>query len=293
MILSIGEILVDEIEYKKDDKTIIEKHLGGAPLNLAYAVKKAKGTSGFIGAIGNDYNGEYLNREAHKLDLDYLYLQKVKYSTTVARNTVTDNESHFAFIRDNSSDYHLNSKNIDLNVFKNLKIMNIGTLMLNTKEGKVFFNDMVQKAKEKGVKIAIDLNIRESLYKSREELVETYKDFVSQADIIHASKEEIEYFTGLPLKEGLKKINRENKVILVTESEEGSTLYYNKKEISAPSILVSVVDPTGAGDVFFGTFLKLFENIDITKTPNIVLKEILYRANVEAAHTVERVGALN
>ena len=58
MILSIGEILIDDI-----NNTL---YPGGAPFNVACQINKLNGKVGFIGTVGNDIEGNFLNEFALK-----------------------------------------------------------------------------------------------------------------------------------------------------------------------------------------------------------------------------------
>ncbi len=54
MVFSTGEILVDMIASKNGETTAYARYAGGAPFNVACAVKKCGGDSGFYGRVGMD-----------------------------------------------------------------------------------------------------------------------------------------------------------------------------------------------------------------------------------------------
>ena len=71
MILSIGEILQDSIVTNGAEKN----YLGGAPFNLIVNAKRAGAKTGFIGKVGNDSVGKFLQLEASKYNIDNLDIQ--------------------------------------------------------------------------------------------------------------------------------------------------------------------------------------------------------------------------
>ena len=62
MILSVGEILVDMIGGEKDGVFCYERKAGGAPFNVACAAAKFGAKSGFVGCVGEDTVGTFLEK---------------------------------------------------------------------------------------------------------------------------------------------------------------------------------------------------------------------------------------
>ena len=62
MILSVGEILVDMIGAEKDNVFCYERKAGGAPFNVACAAAKFGADSAFVGCVGDDTVGNFLEK---------------------------------------------------------------------------------------------------------------------------------------------------------------------------------------------------------------------------------------
>ena len=60
MILCVGEILVDMIGAEKDNTFYYERKAGGAPFNVACALKKFGADVKFVGNVGDDLIGKFL-----------------------------------------------------------------------------------------------------------------------------------------------------------------------------------------------------------------------------------------
>ena len=114
-----------------------------------------------------------------------------------------------------------------------------------------------------------DPNYREALWKSEDEAVKTMKENLQYADIVKFSNEEVQMITGKRDKnENLKEISEKYniKIVLITDAENGVNYFCNGNYGHLDSLKVECVDTTGAGDIFFGTFvsqlIKANENVE-------------------------------
>ena len=75
-VICIGEALIDRIRNKSNQG--FSDFLGGAPANVACALKKLKIDTTFIGCLGSDDHGKKFIRQFNNLavNLDFLQLDK-------------------------------------------------------------------------------------------------------------------------------------------------------------------------------------------------------------------------
>lgn len=287
MILSIGEILQDSIVTNGAEKN----YLGGAPFNLIVNAKRAGAKTGFIGKVGNDSVGKFLQLEASKYNIDNLDIQvDNKRPTTIAKVTLTNGERDFKFIRDNTADYNIDFNNIDFSKYQGVTIIHLGSLMLSEKQGKTFAKKVLKKAKELGVKLSFDMNFRLDTYKNFEDAKKAYEPYVKSADIIKFSDDELKLYTGIAdIIPAIESIYQKNQLFLLTLGSRGSLYYYNGESGIIPTKKVAPIDTTGAGDAFFGTFLAYIENKEIN-SKNI--EQALIKANEAGAKTTQFLGAV-
>lgn len=285
MILSVGEILADIVGAEKDFKI----NLGGAPFNMAVNAKNNGAKVGFIGAIGNDVVGKILLAQANKYNLDCLNLQKLSCNTTLAFVTLDKGERNFSFFRDNTADYKIDFKKIDLSIFKDLSILHIGSLMLNKKVGQKAVKNLIKQAKKLNIKVSFDVNLRD-IFKDKVQAIKSYNYTLNNADIIKLSQEELEFFTNESnIITALNSLARKDVLYVVSLGEKGSLCFYNDRAYSVPTTKVNPVDTTGAGDAFYGTFIAEIENKEYTEQ---VLVSALKKANLVGAETTLFYGAL-
>ena len=72
-VICIGEALIDRIRNKSNQG--FTDFLGGAPANVACALRKLKIDSAFIGRLGNDDYGKKFIKQFSELDVNLDFLQ--------------------------------------------------------------------------------------------------------------------------------------------------------------------------------------------------------------------------
>ena len=105
-IYCIGELLIDFVAENQgsDLSKAVEftKKAGGAPANVACAIAKLGGSSLFVGCVGADPFGQFLEDTLKKAQVDIRHLQRSDTFTTLAFvSLAADGERDFVFSRGN------------------------------------------------------------------------------------------------------------------------------------------------------------------------------------------------
>ena len=167
MILCIGEILADMIERKSKEEKMFCAFCGGAPFNVAVSAKRAGASVGFIGRVGEDPIGRFLQAQAAKADLTYTEIQTdSQRDTTLAFVALKNGERDFAFHRHDTADYHIDTQNISFDE-PTLSIVHLGSLMLSETEGQLVAQIIVDQTRAAGKKLSFDVNLRNKLIPRR------------------------------------------------------------------------------------------------------------------------------
>lgn len=294
MVVIYGEILADLIGQEVNGLITYERYVGGAPYNVAVSTASHGSKTVFYGAVGSDLIGTFLVNESKNIENLVSNIEvSNKYNTTLA---FVENDKYgersFSFYRQNTADYHL--ENVSLEDIKNAKIVHLGSLMLSTTEGLLSANRIINEAKSNNKLLSFDVNYRDDIFDSKEKAISIYKSIIGLSDIVKFSEEELVLFTGLTsIEESLSVLAHKDQMIFVSLGASGSLCYLNGKVVTAPSIKVSVVDTTGAGDAFYAAVLhklNTIRNIEDLKDEKTV-EEILKYANVCGALATTKRGA--
>ena len=131
-------------------------------------------------------------------------------------------------------------------------------------------------AKERGKLITYDPNLRRPLWRSLEEAREQLLWGLAQADVVKISDEEVEFLFGLSPEEGACRIMSEYgvKLVFVTCGAEGCIFRNQNAGGHVPGLSgLSVLDTTGAGDIFGGS--AVWGLLQTGKAPEALTREEL------------------
>ena len=287
MLLCIGEILADMIGEEKNGIITYERKAGGAPFNVACALKRFGRDVKFVGSVGDDLIGRFLINYAKDFGMDTTYInQDTERNTTLAFVELNeDGERSFCFYRKNTADYCMPAVSDEL--IKSCDIVAIGSLMMADEGCVEYALDIINRAHSFGKKVAFDVNYRTDIFRDRESAVKTYKKILCASDIVKFSEDEVETFT----EDYVNTLT--DKLVLITLGKDGSEWRYNGKKNRIPTITVKPVDTTGAGDAFFaGTLSVLDKNIESAVTEQL-LNESLRFGNIAGALNTTGRGAID
>jgi len=279
-VICVGEALIDRIRNKSNQG--FTDFLGGAPANVACALRKLKIDSTFIGSLGNDDYGKKFITKFNELDVNLDFLQLDNDSSTRVVNVDRDQfgDRFFSGFEESShpcySDEVLNKKLIEkeiLNLEKSLleiKYLVTGTNLLSSpiSAETIFF--LIEQATKFEVKIVIDLNWREVFWDhssfsseiSKVERVNLIKKFLNHANVLKLAREEATLFfeDENPLLISQKFSNRPD--VIITDGKNPISWYVNGLQgITETPTSQNIVDTTGAGDAFLaGLISKLISS---------------------------------
>lgn len=300
-VFCIGELLIDFVaENQGSDLSKAKeftKKAGGAPANVACAISKLGAKSVFVGCVGDDPFGTFLLHILENVNVDISLAQKSETFTTLAFVSIdADGERDFVFSR--GADKELKYDSSIKNDFKgNMVHFGAATALLggNLEDayGRYFFDALTQNSF-----ISFDPNYRVDLWKNKEEqFIKKCMPFVQKSHLCKFSLEEAQLLSGkTDLTEAcdfLHDIGTET--IVVTLGGEGTLLSTSSYKKIIPSVPVTPVDTTGAGDAFIGCLLKQISSVDTIAdvlTNEDALIKMVALANKAGAITTTNFGAI-
>ncbi|KAK1410368.1 hypothetical protein QVD17_36904 [Tagetes erecta] len=302
LVVCFGEMLIDFVPTINGlalaEAPAFKKAPGGAPANVAVGIARLGGSSAFIGKVGEDEFGYML---ADILKENNVNNEGMRFDpgarTALAFVTLKqDGEREFMFYRNPSADMLLQESELDLDLIRKAKIFHYGSISLITEPCKSAHIAATKAAKDAGVLLSYDPNLRLPLWPSAESAREGILSIWDTADIIKISEEEIVFLTNGedPYDDNVvRKLYHPNlKLLLVTEGPNGCRYYTKEFSGRVKGLKVDPVDATGAGDAFVaGILSKLAADVSLLKDEHR-LKEALSFANACGAITVTERGAI-
>ncbi|MBO8205357.1 carbohydrate kinase family protein [Prochlorococcus marinus] len=274
-VVCIGEALIDRIRNKSNQG--FQDFLGGAPANVACALRKLKIDSIFIGRLGSDDFGKRFIEQFNALGVNLDFLQLDNDSTTRVVNVDRDQfgdrffsgfepSSHSSF-----ADEFLSKKLIEKELpnleklFLETKYLVSGTILLSSpiSAETIFF--ILEQANKFEVKIIIDLNWREVFWDyssfsseiSKKARVNLIKKFLNHAHVLKLSKEEATMFFEHENPFLISQEMSKRPDVIITDGKHPVAWYINglqgSNEIPDSQI---IVDTTGAGDAFLAGLIS-------------------------------------
>jgi fructokinase len=279
-VICIGEAVIDRIRNKSNQEST--DFLGGAPANVACALRKLKIDSTFIGSLGNDDYGKNFISQFKKLGVNLDFLQLDNNSSTRVVNVDRDQfgDRFFSGFEDSPhscfADEVLSKKLIEKDIFNldksflETKYLVTGTILLSSPKSAETIFFLLEQAKKFEVKIVIDLNWREVFWDhasfssdiSKAARVALIKKFLNHANVLKLAKEEATLFfedeNPLPISQQLS--NRPD--VIITDGKNPVSWHFNGfKGITEIPTSQKIVDTTGAGDAFLaGLISKLISS---------------------------------
>lgn len=300
-VVALGELLIDFTENGRSGQgnPVFEANPGGAPCNVLAMLERLGNNTAFIGKVGKDVFGEQLENSLKELgiDTDYLYKDENVHTTLAVVHTLPDGDRDFSFYRNPGADMMLSEDEVPEGLIKNTNIFHFGTLSMTHEGVRKATKRALKIAKENGVKISFDPNLRPPLWNSLEEAKEQVIYGIGYCDILKISDNEIQWLTEKEdFDEGIKWIKErfpEIRMILLSMGRDGSRAYYKEGMVEAPPFTQGkTIETTGAGDTFCGCVLDYINKHGLDGLTEDNLKEMLTFANAAAKLVTMRRGAL-
>lgn len=290
-VVALGELLIDFVETGEH---VFKANPGGAVCNVLAQLQKLGNRTAYIGKVGNDSFGRYLEDTLKELDIDTCCLRKDdKIPTTLAFvHKKEDGDRDFSFYRNPGADIMLNEEEIDYSLIENTRIFHFGSLSLTDEPCRSATIKALEFARAHNKLISYDPNLRKPLWPSLEEAKKWIAFGMNYADILKISDDEICWFTGKEDYDealaSLKKDYPNLEYIFLTLGKDGSRCIHKDEDVSVKGKTVVSIDNTGAGDSFCGAMLHCLLHDDFRKS----MKEKLDFANSAAAIVTTKTGAL-
>ena len=271
-VVALGELLIDFTCVSTDPEgyPTMAAHPGGAPANFLAALSQFGASTALLGKVGTDAFGKMLKTTLDGAGISTKgLLADDDFFTTLAFVTLDETGNReFSFSRKPGADTQLRFENLDLSMIDDCRIFHFGTLSLTDEPARTATQKAVAYAKKAGKLITYDPNLRKPLWKSLDTAREQLIWGLQQADVVKISDEEVDFLFGLGVTEGADYIlkNFGVKLVFVTCGPDGCYFINALACGHVPGLTgISVVDTTGAGDIFGGSVI--WKLLKLNKAP--------------------------
>ena len=286
-----GDAVVDLIP---DGENHYLRCAGGAPANVAVGVARLGSPSAFIGRVGNDPLGQFMQDtlNAENVNTQHMILDPQHRTSTVIVG-LDNGERSFTFMVNPSADQFLQAS--DLPPFQQGEWLHCCSIALINNPSREATFEAIRRIKAAGGFFSFDPNLRESLWSSLEEMKTVVMEAVALADVLKFSEEELTLLTNTDnLEKAFEKVTAlyPEKLIIVTLGKDGALYHLEGKKNVISGKALQPVDTTGAGDAFVGGLLAGLSQHPNWKE-NDVLVQIIRQANACGALATTAKGAMS
>ncbi len=229
--------------------------LAGAELNVSVGLVRLGYRVGWISRLGADPLGRYILNQVRQVGLDTTrVLFDERYPTGFQlKSRVREGDPVVVYFRKSSAASHMSPNGEDdayLLSARHLHATGIPPALSDT--CRQYTYHAMEQAREAGMSISFDPNLRPSLWKSEEEMRQVLNDLATRADWVLPGLAEGVLLTGYTTPEEIANFYLEKgvKLVAVKVGAGGSCLFTASARYDLPVFPVQVVDTVGAGDGF-------------------------------------------
>ena len=269
--LFIGEMLVDFLpdSVGPDGITRYQPHPGGAVANAAVALARLGGAARFVGKVSADSFGRMLLKtlQENSVDTRSIPITAQSNTTLVLVTLQADGQREFTFYRHQTADAMLEVADLQPQIWEDAVVCHLGSVLLATEPARTATLVALKQARQHGLLVSFDVNVRPALWSTESEIRETLAQVIGHVDLLKFSAEEAHYLTTSPATPfdpadqerlsqlGQELLNRGPALVIITRGALGALLLTRQHRSEVATLPDAVIDTTGAGDAFSGAIL--------------------------------------
>ena len=263
-VLTFGEAMamfVADTPGSLDEVEHYTRSLAGAETNVATGLARLGHSTGWIGRVGDDPFGRFIHTALSSTGIDTAHVSIDPDAPTgfQIKSHAGGGDPEVVYFRKNSAGSRLSwdpALESYIGATRHLHVTGIPlALSATTRE---FAFRAVQVAKDHGVTVSFDTNLRPVLWSSTQEMIDVTHEMVALADIVlpGASEGQVLLGTKDPLEIGRSYLAMGASTVIVKDGGQGATVITGDEVLHRNVFPVQVVDTVGAGDGFAAGFIS-------------------------------------
>lgn len=275
-LILVGEpmgLLIAQSEGSLDHVKGYDLAVAGAEFNVAIGTARLNHKVTYMTKLGDDPFGKLIVNVLNENNIgnEFVTFSKERPTGFMLKGRTSKGDPDIFYFRKNSAASTLctdDVEKIDLSQYSNIHLT--GILPALSKSAKEATFTLMQKAKEQGLFISFDPNLRPQLWQSEKDMIETINKLASYADLVLPGENEGKILVGSKDAKTINEFYLNNGAsICVTKcGSKGAYVSTNKGENYMVNgyTVKKVVDTVGAGDGFAtGVITALMENLPLDK----------------------------
>ena len=244
--------------------------VGGAETNVAIGLTRLGHATTWVGRLGNDSVGEFIERELQAEGVRTLGLSGPGHTGLMVRSQQGFDRLRVQYARANSAGSRLSPADIPVDEIRAARLLHLtGITAALGQEPRDAMRLAVESAESAGVPISLDLNYRAGLWDT-DDARRVLLEFTAQADIVFATTAEARILLGsegdaaaahtddvardLELARGIRALGPRE--VVVKRGADGAVSVAETGEFDQNVTHVVERDPVGAGDAFAAGYLS-------------------------------------
>ena len=259
-----------EVEGLLEEVEVFNRSLAGAEVNVCTGLVRLGHKVSYITKVGEDPLGKYINNFLNKegIGTEFITFDSIYKTGTMLKSKVSKGDPVTAYYRKGSAFSHMTAEDIDKVDLKGIKLVHVtGIPAALSKSCREATYRLMDRAKEEGIFITFDPNLRPALWENEEVMVKVINDLATRCNLILPGTEEgliltgsndpekiADFYQGLGIKE-----------VIVKEGSNGAYVRSGSHSFRQAGFKVEkVIDTVGAGDGFaVGIISGKLEGLDI------------------------------
>lgn len=288
----VGEpmgLFIAQEEGELSDVSGYSMAVAGAEFNVAVGLARLNLPVTYLTRLGEDPFGQKIVRTLQRngIGSEFVSFSKERSTGFMLKSKVSTGDPKIFYFRKGSAASTLSKEDVDRMDFSGYGFVHLTgifpALSESTKEASFY---LIKKAREHGLTVSFDPNLRPQLWPDTETMVQTLNEFAALSDYVLPGEAEGELLCGNrdPRKIGQFYLERGAKAVVTKMGSRGAYLMTEQDQELVPGFSIEkVVDTVGAGDGFAAGILSaLMEGKN--------LYEAVRRANAVGAIQVTSIG---
>lgn len=257
-VILFGEPMAMFVAQTEGDLADVENFvrlLAGAEVNVAIGLKRLEHTVSYVTKLGRDPFGRYIEKKLRKEGISpEISYDEEHWTGFQMKSKVSAGDPEVVYFRKNSAASHITAADIEKVNLDGAKVLHVtGIPPALSMECREATYRLIERAREKGMMVSFDPNLRPSLWENQETMIRVINDLASKADLVLPGTGEGKTLMGSGEPAKIADFYLENgaKTVIVKDGPRGAYVATGDRRFVRPGYHVEkVVDTVGAGDGF-------------------------------------------